>query len=473
MKKIIIIFVGLLISASCSNYLDINKDPNSYGSEDISAENMIRGAMLGNQFWQTSSAARVSMIWMNQGTGSANQYTSINNWNAVTASEFDNSWGNSYRNSLYHSKLAYEKAIEEGKYNLAAVAQIIHAHALGSVISLWGDVPYSEAFNDEMYPNPKFDSQVDLYVEVQNILDNAINILESDYSDSILNDIYYNGVKSEWLKLAHALKARYFLHVKDYQNALVQAQQSFTSISDDYVAQFSTQDGTNNPFAAFEQVRQGYLTADDAYAWHLLKYSNSNPDPRYRGNSKTNEFLRFNYIYTSSQNLNKGGIGKFGEANQLPLVTYGEMLLIIAESKARLEGLSEGVNAYNDYRALLKQGYTIGVNNDCLGNPSACAGKYDFYLDEDFESGGIENEDGVEPVHALLREIYEERYVIFIGNFESFTDFRRTNNIAEIQLKEGISGTPQRFIYAQSEINGNTNVPSPLPDVTEKTPVHQ
>lgn len=473
MKKLIIIFIGLFIFTSCSNYLDVNEDPNNYRPEDISAENMIRGAMLGNQFWHTSSGARISMIWMNQATGSANQYASINNWNTVTASEFDNSWGNSYRNSLYHSKLTYEKALEEGKYNLAAVALIIHSHALGSVISLWGNVPYSEAFNDELYPNPNFDSQADLYVEVQNILDEAINILESDHNDSILNDIYYGGSKTKWLKLAHALKARYYLHVEDYQNALIQAEQSFTSISEDYVAQFDTQDGTNNPFAAFEQARQGYLTAEEAYGWYLLKHSNSNPDPRYRGHSKTNEFLRFNYIYTSSQNINKGGIGKFGEANQLPLVTYGEMLLIIAESKARLEGLSEGVDALNDYRALLKQGYTIGVNNDCLGNPSNCNSRYDFFLDEDFENGGIENEDGVEPVHALLREIYEERYVIFIGNFESFTDFRRTDNIAEIQLKEGISGTPQRFIYAQSEINGNTSVPSPIPDVTEKTPVHQ
>jgi hypothetical protein len=42
---------------------------------------------------------------------------------------------------------------------------------------------------------------------------------------------------------------------------------------------------------------------------------------------------------------------KFGTETGVPLVTYGETLLIIAGSKL-----------YNSYRALLNTGYSIGID---------------------------------------------------------------------------------------------------------------
>jgi hypothetical protein len=155
----------------------------------------------------------------------------------------------------------------------------------------------------------------------------------------------------------------------------------------------------------------------------------------------------------------------------MPLVTYGEMLLIIAEADARISGVSSGVNAYNNYRTLLNTGYSIGIDNSgYIGETIS----YLPYEDSDFSAGGMENLDNITPVDALLREIYQERYIYFIGNYEAFTDFRRTNNLAQIQLKSGFSGSAQRFIYPQVEINSNgANVPSPLPKIIDKTPIHQ
>jgi hypothetical protein len=44
--------------------------------------------------------------------------------------------------------------------------------------------------------------------------------------------------------------------------------------------------------------------------------------------------------------------------------------------------------------------------------------------------------------------------------------------MAEIQLKAGYAGTPQRFLYPQVEVNANPNTPSPIPTMVTKTPVH-
>jgi hypothetical protein len=54
--------------------------------------------------------------------------------------------------------------------------------------------------------------------------------------------------------------------------------------------------------------------------------------------------------------------GKFGSDSSMPLVTYGEML-IIAEADARTS-FASGLTSYNAYRALLNTGYSIGEKNN-------------------------------------------------------------------------------------------------------------
>jgi hypothetical protein len=37
-----------------------------------------------------------------------------------------------------------------------------------------------------------------------------------------------------------------------------------------------------------------------------------------------------------------------------------------------------------------------------------------------------------------------------------------SNNRANIQLKRGYTGTPQRLLYPQAELNKNPNTPNPI-----------
>jgi len=150
------------------------------------------------------------------------------------------------------------------------------------------------------------------------------------------------------------------------------------------------------------------------------------------------------------------------------------MLFIQTEYEARTNGLSAGVSKYNEYRAMLRTGYAVGNNNNCVGaGAGACGVSYLDYADADFQAGGMENEDNIDPLQAFLRELYEERYIYFIGHYESFTDYRRTNNIAEIKLRPEYENTPQRFLYPDHEINANSSVPSPIPSVEQKTSVNE
>ena len=478
--KTIILSGALLIGlGGCTNLVeDITSDPDLLLSEDLDSKNILQGVLLNNQFFQTSSAVRMSTMWMNQTTGEDRQYIAVDDWNNTTAGDFDNTWALGY-NTLSGAKDLQAKSDAEFNFQSKGVGQVMEAFVAGTLTSLFGDIPYSEFDYTGTNKTPVFDSQQDVYSKVQTVLDEAIMNLGKSGSIDQSKDIIYNGNASQWIKAANALKARFYLHVKDYPNAKRYARMGISAPSDDLMARFGDNyEQSFNPWYSFMVYdRPGYMSANNTYGVDIL-----NPDsPSYRGNAKTQENARFNYTYLNDTNIylrngwnlnyfskddDWGAQGKFGSDTDMALVSYGEMLLIIAEADARISGVNAGVTSYNKYRQLLTSGY--GLSTDYSSMPHV----YSDYVAADFNNGGIENMDGKASVSALLREILEERYVYFIGNFESFTDFRRTNNIAEIKLKN-YSGSPQRYLYGQSEINSNPNAPSPIPMITEKTPLYK
>ncbi|MCZ8227973.1 SusD/RagB family nutrient-binding outer membrane lipoprotein [Flavobacterium sp.] len=477
-KSISLCFIGATLF-SCTDYVsDYNVDPDSITDSD--AKNLFQGILLADQFFQTSSNTRDVMIWLNQANGENRQYVALNDWNLSTASAFDDSWNNAYVNCITNAKITSLKAEKELNPRLAGAAQVIEAHAMGAVTALWGDAPYSELDITGNNLTPKYDSQIAIYSSLQSLLDKAITNLKATTGKGIPSDkdLYYAGSAAKWIKLAYSLKARYYLHVKDYTKAKTNALLGMSSASDDLIAKFGNSSGQNfNPFYDFLVYQRDDYMSGDSYGARLLDPSTT----LYRGNSKTDEHARFAFCYNqeyfSPYSLNiyggdyGGTNGKFGSDSGLPMVTYGEMLLIIAEVDAR-SSFATGLSSYNTYRALLNTGYSIGISNSGYESETF---KYAPYDAADFAAGGIENNTGaaLSDQNALLREIFQERYIYFMGSFESYNDFGRSNNTAQIQLKAGKAGTPQRFLYPQVEINANPNTPSPIPSIVTKTPVHQ
>lgn len=163
-----------------------------------------------------------------------------------------------------------------------------------------------------------------------------------------------------------------------------------------------------------------------------------------------------------------GTNGKFGSDSPIPMITYGEMLLIIAEVDARTS-FAAHLPSYNNYRGLLNTGYSIGIDNSGYDGEDFT---YSAYVAADFAASGMVNPGTLTNQNALLKVIFQERYIYFMGSYESLNDFGRSNNLAGIQLKPGFAGTPLRLIYPQVEINAPPNTPKPIPTIVTKTPVH-
>ncbi len=212
-----IAFLILLISIfffSCKKMVDgINTDPNN--PQDATAATMLTGVELSNVIVQEGELARRSGMWSGYFSGQLFQYNSYQLYNVI-ANDYNDTWSQVFAATIKNCRLMKQKAFAINNIRLAGVAQVIEAHAAGTGLALWGDIPYSQVFNDN-YPNPVFEPQARLYDSLQVLLDNAINNLNSSsFLSFATQDIIYQGDVTKWKQAAYTLKARYYLQRKQY-----------------------------------------------------------------------------------------------------------------------------------------------------------------------------------------------------------------------------------------------------------------
>ncbi|MBC5994783.1 SusD/RagB family nutrient-binding outer membrane lipoprotein [Pontibacter cellulosilyticus] len=483
MKKIfryITIFSLAVSVMGCEGFIEgFEEDPNNPSGESVDVNNMIQGVMLGNALLHEGEMARLAGMWTDQFSGVDRQYINLDQY-LVTAGDFDSPWSTIYYASITQARLAQEKAENELNPKVLGVAQILEAHAAGTAASLFGDVPFSEVTKVE---SPKFDPQLEVYANVQKLLDDAIANLK--LGKGILKaekDIYFSGKALNWINVAYTLKARYYMHVGDYAKAETAAMLGIPSPAGNMITPHDDAYYNVNVYYSFGQLeREGYMTAEGAFAPRILDPAQANVFAKNRNNAKTDEVGRFKYHYKGNlgtYDLNYSGA--FGYDEDFPLVTYAETQLILAEARARQDNLTGALGALNERRDALNEIYGRDAIPAVPATPTTPEVPevpeyvpYKELLLTDFAVGGVENTAGLSVKDALLNEILEERYVTFIGNIEAFNDARRTDNRIGIPIKGTASELPQRFLYPQSEVNANPNVPNPLPGLFEATAVNK
>lgn len=478
---ILILFAWNLVS--CESYISgFEKDPNN--PDDAPADKMLQGIILADMFTHSSDLNRLTGMWMGYFTGMDRQYVALDTWDGSQASDYDNTWGNFYSGVIAQSRIAQEKATVSNSIKLRGALKVLEAHTLGTVTQLWGDVPNSQVNNVKEFPNPAYDDQAAVYAYLQTLLTSAIADLGGAGSIPAGEDIYYAGSASKWIKFAHSLKARYYLHTKAYANAETEAALGIMTTADELYAPFGETYGASfNPFYSFLIYdRAGYMGADLAHAAELLDPYDLSGSGKYRGNAKTDEEARFWYNYLPYFEYYTAGYepnyindfdwgwhnGKFGK--EFPMFTAGESLLIIAEARARANDNPGAIAAYNNYRSYLRNGgggFWVWADEEGFGV------QYDNYTLTDFQAGGMVRHGQSTDNAAILYEIMEERYVSLVGELESFNDWRRSNNLIGVPIKNGGTQIPMRLLYSQVEVNSNKSTPSPIPDFYEPTDVHQ
>jgi hypothetical protein len=468
--KHLLFFSIIFLAFSCEELNEgVNENPNDIIVSDVEERLFLTGGMLANVQIQLGHLNRISGMYSGQLIGYSSLYSNIYGLSLSTA-ESNGTW-----NALYVGVLTNMRHIIANSNNdlLRGIAMVVEAHAFGTATSLFGDIPYSEAGNSEIQ-DPAFDSQVQVYSQVIARLDEAITTLNSASSGSIPEDIYFGGDKAKWIAAANTLKARFYLHQKDYPSALTAAQNGIGSASGDmrFIPGDAAQEDDNLFWMILEGSRGGDIGNDDgvtdSYLLELIDPANSSS----RNNAKTDETARrgFYFVNPASGSDNDGIIEKMQPQN---MVTFFENKLIMAEAAARGGTVASALPHLNQVRAWLNDGGNL--NDNYLGQ----AHRYDPYVEADFNAGGIENADNITPTNAFLREVIEERYVSGFGMHMPYNDARRLRKsdgaiaVPYVMYNSDNTRKPERMPYATNELNSNSNAPSEDPGIFTKTQVNQ
>jgi hypothetical protein len=315
---------------------------------------------------------------------------------------------------------------------------------------LYGDVPFSEAVQPNEFPEPAYDAQA-------TVVAGGISLIESGITKVGAATIAagYGGARLEggtWAEAAHTLAARYALASGNNALAISHATQGISSRASDLVTQQGNAQYNRNLMYQFViDQRQDYLVATDSHLANLLDVNNT--DKTRALTTPGDELIFASYFlrdgtygdpsYRTLVNTNNGG--RYAATASMPIATYYENELILAEAK--LGSDDSGARGHlNNVRTVLAAQY----GSNATGFPAS-------------SSTGA----------ALKMEVLEEKYITLIGELVAYHDLRRTGNFIGVPNKltgdQSATGFPQRFLYPQNEVDTNSNVPSPLPTFFQTT----
>jgi starch-binding outer membrane protein, SusD/RagB family len=318
-----------------------------------------------------------------------------------------------------------DAADEAGDEITGGIARVLEALHVGIAADIWGDIPYTEAITESN--EPVLDPQEQVYNAIQAKLDTAITLLTSAQGlGPGTADLFYGGDPTKWLRLAHTVKARYWLHVAErlgqtaYANALTEAQQGLQQ-GDDLRTFQAENPQSHNAWYQFIVIQRAGDIGTGAFLVNLMKARN---DPRldeYFDLNSAGQYQGATPGQAQSAAISPFDAARIDPAFRQPIVTWEENQLIIAEAALQTGDATLARNAVNAVRQSV----------------------------------------GLPPLGSVtLADIMTEKYIALFQNPEVWNDWKRTC-LPPLQSAATGQPIPGRLLYAQSERNTNTNIPLP------------
>ena len=164
--------------------------------------------------------------------------------------------------------------------NQIAVAKIMRSYFLQYITDRWGALPWSEAFQGIDNPQPKFDSQEELYNYMFAEVEEALTLINSNAGPQ--GDLIFGGDMARWRMFANTLKMTMALRISDANVSLAKSKFEeavaagvVTSNADNILFTFGADDNSDNPWEDRFESRVDYLLSVT-----LTESLRSNMDPR-------------------------------------------------------------------------------------------------------------------------------------------------------------------------------------------------
>lgn len=256
MKKILIILMTFLVIASCTKLEDLNKDIKN--PAEVPGVTLFSNAQksLADQIASTNVNMNVFKLWAQYWTETT--YTDEANYDIINRTIADNAWREWYCDVLMDLKEA-GIVIDATKYltdadaadaaNQLVIIDIIEVFVYERMVTLWGNVPYTEALDIENI-TPVYDDALTIYKDLLTRLDTDIAALDEAHGSFGDADLVYGGDIGAWKKFAFTLKLKMGTILSDVEPGLAATtingaiDGAFTSNADN--AEFVYQSNTPN-----------------------------------------------------------------------------------------------------------------------------------------------------------------------------------------------------------------------------------
>ena len=431
---------------ACNPFLTgegLTNDPNN--PTTATREALFMGVQATTWGQQESSPALTVCMWMQQCTGGGGRFVEQFGHYLIDEGSFSFDFNSVYTGGgLTDIRKVEASAGDAGDRQFLGIAQIYEALIIGTAADIWGDIPYTEALKTD---HPQLDTQFAVYDSVQALLSRAIANLGGAGPGPGDRDLVFGGVAASWIKVAHTMKARYFLHTVEaagagllgtrtaaqvYADVIAQATLGITDASGagDFRAFHGQNTSERNVWYQFSQTTFGTDLVAGKRLVDIMKARNDPRLPQYFGRNAGNGFGGDDVnAAQSADSVSAVDGARNSPTFQQPFVTYAENELILAEAYNRTANDALALTHLNNERAAAGLAATAGAGA------------------------------------ALLDSIMTEKYVAMFQNIEVWSDYRRTCRpvITPYANASPVYGgkVPGRFYYGQNERNTNSNIPAP------------
>ncbi|MGA3012431.1 MAG: SusD/RagB family nutrient-binding outer membrane lipoprotein, partial [Bacteroidales bacterium] len=426
MKNIRFKFIGVLllmvlVLGSCKKWIDTSMNANPDAPKDVPMSSLLPAieANMAYTLIGGNDYSRVTSEWMQYYQGVARQSQGESNY-IWHDGDVDNVWNTSYSGSMENLNILKSKAMSAKDNMNNGMADVLMAETLGFVTDIWGDVPFSQAFQGLSQLSPAFDKQQDLYAKILNLLDDAITSFQATPLVYEIGDLIYPNADGDpaaqataWLKAAYGMKARYTLHLSktdatSWATALTLVKSALASNNDDMQFAFGASVGQQNPLFQFMDQR-----GDIAMHKVFIDMLTQRFDPRIAvfaapayTDSLGNHYRGADWGSTPDT-VSLPGSAVASPTSSVQFLDYTECLFIKAECEYKtsdipdaktdlISGVSASLNKWGVFSAAYITAYTAVV---------------------DTMTG------------SLYKEIMAQKYIALYNQAETFNDWRRTDNL--------------------------------------------
>jgi hypothetical protein len=486
MKKIAIFLTACTaVLASCSDFLDVNEDPNNAPTNTpalaLPAGIASAGARLGTNY---NIMGGMWVQYWAQNNGS-NQYKNFDAY-IVQQSTLNPDFNELYSGSLRDLEYARVESKKAGDWNIYLMSTVMQSYVYQMLADIYDEIPFDEALQGNVVQHPHFRPGQQVYDSLIVRIDDALSrdFDASTNTDPAKQDLLFSGDVDRWIQFANTLKLKIYLRqiyarpavAQSGIEALYTGGANFLTTSAT-MSQFDNVENKSNPL--YEADRRKLNTGENIKASKtFMDFLTANDDTLRR------EKL-FNEGAKGFRGIEQGNFGAstvqivpndistamIGATDTLYFMSLSEVLFLQAEVAARGmgpgTGAAQGLYEAGIRVAFERLGIATGAEDYYEGG-----GPYEYpngTLEENMEAIAIQKWVALAGIEGL--EAFFERnrlgYPEFKGLNYGDAGYEPGDLVYPIGGVTGVGNYPKRLLFPETERNRNPNTPPQVPITTK------